>query len=1208
MKKDLNKTKEQLAIELEELRIESKKTEVELKAANQQLEANNQQLQASEQQLRAAKEKAEESERTFRKLFEDSADAILLINKKGVFVECNKAALDLLKMTREEFLFKTPADISPQYQPYGRTSEEAALQTIELVYKNGLHRFDWTCLNSKSEEFIVEVSLMPIGVKGETMLHCTWKDITERKRMEEDLRESEQRLNLSQMMGHQGNWELNLLNNKLFWSDEIYRIFEIDSSEFAASYEAFLNAIHPDDRERVNNEYTSSLKTKKQYEIDHRLLMPDGRIKYVHEYCKTFFDKEGSPLRSVGTIQDITERKQAEEKLQESESKLRNIFENSTNLFYSHTADHQITYINPQVEQILGYSAAEAMIKWTELASDNPINEIGFQNTVEAIETGERQPPYELELIRKDGKKIIVEVRESPLVENGKTMAMVGSLTDITERKQAEEALIEEKDRAQQYLNIAGTMLLALDTNGCVTLINQKGCDIVGDAEADILGLNFFDKYLSKDIVEIVKDSFKKTLTGEIEFIKDYENPIINSSGEERIISWNSTFLYDDKQNIIGMLNSGEDIIERKQAEEALLESEARWQFAVDGSALGLWDWNVQTSEVFFSKQWKAMLGFKDDEISESLEEWDKRLHPDDKEKVYADINKHLDGKAEFYNNEHRVLCKNNSYKWILDRGKVISQSDDGKPLRMIGTHTDITERKQAEEGLQKTHAKHASLIANIGDVIGIMGVDGIMKYKSPNIEKWFGWKPDDLVGTVGWETVHPEDIMRLQKEILTLLKKEDAITTVEYRYKCKDNTYKWIELTAVNCTNDSNIEGVLLNYHDITERRQAEKELIAAKDKAEESDRLKSAFLANMSHEIRTPMNGILGFAELLKKPNLSGDKQQKYINVIEKSGQRMLNTVNDIVEISKIEAGIVNVIVKETDLNKRVEELFHFFYAEAEKKGLKFILEMLLPAEKKNLSTDQNKLDSILTNLIKNAIKYTDSGTINMGWRMKDVVVEFYIKDTGIGIPTNRIEAIFNRFEQADIADTRAFQGSGLGLAISKSYVEMLGGKIWVESDPNGKSRGSTFYFTLPYNTDSSTETNGHQPVVSEKNKTVRKLKILIAEDDEVSEILLVETVEMFGKEILNASTGGETVEICRDNPDIDLILMDIRMPEMNGYEATKQIREFNKEIIIIAQTAYGLAGDREKAIESGCNDYIAKPINENELQSMIQKYFGK
>ena len=218
----------------------------------------------------------------------------------------------------------------------------------------------------------------------------------------------------------------------------------------------------------------------------------------------------------------------------------------------------------------------------------------------------------------------------------------------------------------------------------------------------------------------------------------------------------------------------------------------------------------------------------------------------------------------------------------------------------------------------------------------------------------------------------------------------------------------------------------------------------------------------------------------------------------------------------------------------------------------------------------------------------------------------MQFYVKDAGIGIPKDRQEAIFERFIQVEISERMAVQGAGLGLSITKAYVEMLGGKIWVESNHDQEGHGSTFYFTLPYNSEPAKETVVQQLAHPDTTNKIEKLKMLIVEDDEVSKLLLDEALKMFGKEILNARTGIEAVEACRNNPDIDMVLMDIQMPEMGGHEATRQIREFNNEVVIIAQTAYGISGDREKAIEAGCNDYIVKPITKRELFELIHKYF--
>ncbi len=420
------------------------------------------------------------------------------------------------------------------------------------------------------------------------------------------------------------------------------------------------------------------------------------------------------------------------------------------------------------------------------------------------------------------------------------------------------------------------------------------------------------------------------------------------------------------------------------------------------------------------------------------------------------------------------------------------------------------------------------------------------------------------------------------------------------FQLRKKDGSVIWVEDHGWYSFDKSgeitHHEGIM---RDVTERIKKEQELIKAKEKAEESDRLKSAFLANMSHEIRTPMNGILGFANLLKEPNLAGEEQQKYIDIIERSGERMLSIINDIICISKIEAGLMEINWQESNINEQIDYIHTFFKPEVEGKGMQFSFKNSLPLEEAVLKTDREKVYAILTNLVKNAIKYSENGSIEFGYNKKGKYIEFYVKDTGIGIPKDRQKAIFERFIQADITDKMARQGAGLGLAISKAYAEMLGGKIWVESD---LGKGSIFYFTLPYQCEKMEENN--EVSTPTEVTSVKKLKILIAEDDESSELLLSIIVKKFGHESTSVKTGTEAVAACLSNPNIDLVIMDILMPEMDGYEATKQIRKFNKDVIIVAQTAYALEGDKEKAIAAGCNGYITKPIKTAELKQLITK----
>ncbi|MCG6190955.1 PAS domain-containing hybrid sensor histidine kinase/response regulator [Maribellus maritimus] len=412
------------------------------------------------------------------------------------------------------------------------------------------------------------------------------------------------------------------------------------------------------------------------------------------------------------------------------------------------------------------------------------------------------------------------------------------------------------------------------------------------------------------------------------------------------------------------------------------------------------------------------------------------------------------------------------------------------------------------------------------------------------------------------------------------------------------DDSMRYVLVNGIT----SNVEEkCMLTLVDITKLKFTEDELIKAREKAEEANRLKSAFLANMSHEIRTPMNGILGFSELLKTLTLTGEKQREFIDIIQKSGVRMLNIINDIISISKIDSQQIEVLVSNTNINEQVEYIYHFFKLEAEQKKLDISFKNGLNSDNELIRTDREKIYALLTNLVKNAIKFTKTGSIEFGYEKKGDFLEFYVKDTGPGIRDEYKEIIFERFRQGNELLSREYEGSGLGLAISKAYVEMLGGKIWVKSK---LGQGSTFRFTIPYHK-CNKKKELIQTVSEEKIRPNKKWKILIVDDDEPSRILLNMMIKPLEGKIFQATSGHEAIKVCRHNPGINLVLMDIRMKTMDGYEATRQIRKFNKEVVIIAQTAFALPDDREMAIQAGCNSYISKPTNRMDLMDLIHQY---
>jgi len=382
----------------------------------------------------------------------------------------------------------------------------------------------------------------------------------------------------------------------------------------------------------------------------------------------------------------------------------------------------------------------------------------------------------------------------------------------------------------------------------------------------------------------------------------------------------------------------------------------------------------------------------------------------------------------------------------------------------------------------------------------------------------------------------------------------------------------------------------------EIDYRKRIEDKLIDAKQQAEESDRLKSAFLTNLSHEIRTPMNGIIGFMDMINDPDISEEEQEHYVDIIKFCGNRLLKTINDIIEISRIEAGELSEIISEVNIDKIFKHLFEKLIPEARTKNISLNFQEI--NEDYRIRTDSYKLENVLLNLISNALKFTDEGSVEVGYDIVKDKLRFYVKDTGKGIPQDRQQVIFDRFVQADMGLNRGYEGTGLGLSICKAYVEILGGKIWLESEEN---KGSVFYFTINYD---PINIPLFQKAVSQKSRS-GKLKALVAEDDEISFELIDTNLESEQISTIRAYNGHEAVELFKSNSDISIIFMDIKMPVMDGLEATKEIRKLNKEIPIIAQTAFALSGDREKALNAGCNDYLSKPIKRQNLVQIIEKY---
>ena len=398
--------------------------------------------------------------------------------------------------------------------------------------------------------------------------------------------------------------------------------------------------------------------------------------------------------------------------------------------------------------------------------------------------------------------------------------------------------------------------------------------------------------------------------------------------------------------------------------------------------------------------------------------------------------------------------------------------------------------------------------------------------------------------------------------------------------------------------------ETMVLIVKNITERKEAENRLLEAKYKAEESDKLKTAFLSNMSHEIRTPMNAIVGFSDLLTDENLTREERRDFIAQINQGADDLMRLIDDIIDIAKIEAGQVNVYISECFVGELFKELQLMFQQNIRRTGkdqVELVVKWDWPFDELAIYTDPFRLKQILINLLSNAVKFTDEGEIVLGIEEHPEGVRFYVKDSGIGIREEKQKVIFDRFMQGHDTKTKLYGGTGLGLAISKNLTELLGGEIGVESI---SGEGSTFWFILPRN-EVPIKHEAKLRVPRSDIRSWKGKKMLIAEDDHSNYYFLYEALKDTGVEIFWAKNGAETLEIFRREEDLDLVLMDIQMPVMNGYECTRIIKEERPEVAVVAQTAYAMSGEREISRQAGCDDYLSKPIKVSELLDIIAKH---
>ncbi|HHV97964.1 MAG TPA: PAS domain-containing protein [Clostridiaceae bacterium] len=612
-----------------------------------------------------------------------------------------------------------------------------------------------------------------------------------------------------------------------------------------------------------------------------------------------------------------------------------------------------------------------------------------------------------------------------------------------------------------------------------------------GYHKSEIIGKNA-KILVPEDRLKEIEEEVQTVMAGNI--VEGYENVIFHKNGNPIDVSISVAPIYGSNGTVNEVVAIYKDVSEKKALVKKLNDYEKKCKLALEGGQFGVWELNIKNRKLFHLNNWKKNLGYEENDLDDALDTWLSLIHPDDIPEVYNTYNKHCKYREE-YVVEYRIKCKNNSYKWIRSKGRIIEWDEDGESLRMIGTHEDISKERLIQEELKERY------------------------------------------------------------EQLELLKQE-----------------------------------------------------------AESANKAKSQFLANMSHEIRTPMNGVIATLQLLQSSNLT-DEQRKYVDLLKNSADNLIAIIDSILDIAKLESGKIELNNEPFNLRETINNLYQTHLLSANAKGLEAGC-LFDPNIDDEVIGDELRLRQILTNLLSNAVKFTDKGYISFRARLISSddnwqKIEFSVKDTGIGIDESYKPKIFENFSQGDLSKKKKYMGAGLGLAISKQLAELMNGDIRFESEVG---KGSTFYFTCTLKKKGDPREPVNEKNIPDKKEThnqpANEKVILCIEDNLINQEIMESIINKRGYKYLAAYDGNEALEKLKEH-EVDLILMDIQMPGLNGYEVTNIIRNMEdngRYIPIIAMTAYAMHEDRDKCIQAGMNEYISKPIDIDKLYNILNTILEK
>lgn len=1034
---------------------------------------------------------------------------------------------------------------------------------------------------------------------------------------------------------------------------------------------------------------------------------------------------------------DIGRRKKAEFAIRESESKYRNLIEEAGVTIFTSNLNGKFTYVSNRCQQLTGFSADELCGKsYISLVPQEWVQEVATNYQHQAASLS-KESLIEFPIITKNKEMKWVEQQAVLLFdEEGLPVGFQCTVKDVTEKKEAAFKLSKSQEISRALLNNTKEGIFIIDKNFQILLINKQATEeieILAGKRPDT-GMDFRDFILAGDN-DIALQNFNRVFSGEK---VDHEAEYATPAGMRSALISHSP-VKDEQNNVTGAAVVTHDITEKKRQELKIKESEYRLRFTLEKLGDNFWEHDFITNTTTFSKSGYEFLGYEKDDFASSVNLWWENVHKDDRQMLEENDRKYREGEADHHSLEYRIICKNKSVKWVLDRGVVVEKTAEGKPLKKLGTHTDITRLKSAEEKIRESdqkiramlesnregfymvdfdyrilmineaarnyinlvtgrnakqddnilefilpqrrdvftttfekiklghreeveielttsagqtwfHTRYFPVYGEQNEIIGLCAStkditenklidNALLKIRAEREESQFRLQSildntplivfiknlegrylvvnrsfremvdldeHEIIGKTDFDFETPRQALRYQQADQEVIRSLQSIEREE-TLRSESGTRNLLLVKFPLFDRKNNIYGVGGIATDYTDKVQYQQKLIKAKKIAESAEQLQEQFLANMSHEIRTPMNGIIGMTNILMNTSLNNE-QTGYVNIIRESSDTLLFLINDILDLSKIKSGKLSIEKIPFKVREVLENAILPFQLKAKEKNieLKLVTDMRIP---QTLEGDPHRLKQIVNNLLSNALKFTDKGFVSFVIEMNTQIrskalIKFIVKDSGVGIPENKLNTIFNSFEQAANSTARKFGGTGLGLTITKQLVELQGGQIDVASI---EGKGTEFTFEIPYTlvADQKIPVNDNL-LVNDNCQDLTGKKILIAEDNEINQKVISLTLKAQGLLPIITNNGREAIELLEKGELFDLVILDLQMPEMNGYQTAIYIRKkLNLRIPIIAMTASALQQERTRCLELGMNEYITKPFSSETLFRHLRKF---